>query len=161
VSCLAAAPILISQCSDSKSATEHTWCTKWGYVSAGVLVAPLGGVTMSLHKLSAGHGYDYLIRQGASTGCCPISGRQQPSWLTGSLQQGWTSETKFSAPHCRGDGAGVGRYSNDLARRRIGGCDQSRESASDLVQQFRHGGHLGLLFPSDVLRERDGIRVLT
>jgi hypothetical protein len=28
-----------------------------------VLVGPLGGVTMSLHKLSAGHGYDYLIRQ--------------------------------------------------------------------------------------------------
>jgi hypothetical protein len=31
-----------------------------------VLVAPLGGVTLSLHKLSAGHGYDYLIRQVAA-----------------------------------------------------------------------------------------------
>jgi conjugative relaxase-like TrwC/TraI family protein len=30
------------------------------------MVAPLVGVTMSLHKLSAGHGYDYLIRQVAA-----------------------------------------------------------------------------------------------
>jgi hypothetical protein len=30
------------------------------------MVAPLVGVTMSLHKLSAGHGYNYLIRQVAA-----------------------------------------------------------------------------------------------
>jgi hypothetical protein len=35
-------------------------------VNAGRLAAPLVGVTMSLHKLSAGHGYDYLIRQVAA-----------------------------------------------------------------------------------------------
>jgi hypothetical protein len=29
-------------------------------------VAPLVSVTMSLHKLSAGYGYDYLIRQAAA-----------------------------------------------------------------------------------------------
>jgi hypothetical protein len=31
-----------------------------------VVVAPLDGVTISLHKLSAGYGYGYLIRQVAA-----------------------------------------------------------------------------------------------
>src|SRR4029453_8101493 len=63
-------PILIDQCSDSKSATDYTSCITGTY--------PLGAdrqgdrvrlrwvVTMSIHKLSAGSGYDYLTRQVAA-----------------------------------------------------------------------------------------------
>jgi hypothetical protein len=62
--------ILISQCSDSKSATDYTSCTRHG----GTLAADRrrsrqylsGAVTMSIHKLTAGSGYDYLTRQVAA-----------------------------------------------------------------------------------------------
>src|SRR5215207_5030862 len=63
-------PILISQCSDSKSATDYTRCTV-GRSAVGMTARtglyPLWvGVTMSLHKLTAGSGYDYLTRQVAA-----------------------------------------------------------------------------------------------
>ena len=63
-------PILISQCSDSKSATDYTSCTRGRTprvdVTAPRAESPFGVVTMSVHKLTAGSGYDYLTRQVAA-----------------------------------------------------------------------------------------------
>ena len=63
-------PILISQCSDSKSATDYTPCTS-GTSSGrpdrtGGMYPLRVAVTMSMHKLTAGSGYDYLTRQVAA-----------------------------------------------------------------------------------------------
>jgi hypothetical protein len=58
-----------------------------GYAGAARPVAPLVGVTMSLHKLSAGHGYDYPIRQAAALDATYWAGWIQPATLAVRLTQ--------------------------------------------------------------------------
>src|SRR5829696_4492775 len=65
-------PILPSGHIRTRSVHSPNSCSKIGTsplgrdLSAGRSLRAIGGVTMSLHKLTAGHGYDYLVRQVAA-----------------------------------------------------------------------------------------------